>query len=184
MPNLTKIADWAASLGISRQSGYEAIGRCSIPVEDGKVDSDVANVLYHKHTRARANGKTAASPGGGDGGAGAESVPGSKAKPAGYDTSRARREEAEAKISEMKLAEMQGKYLLKEDVAAAVFEIARALRDGLTNSARRIAADVAALSTGEECEVVVEREHRALLESMNHALRAKLAVVIGEGAGE
>lgn len=180
MPNLTKIADWAASLGISRQSGYDAITRCSIPVTDGKVDPDVANVLYAKHTRARANGKNAASPAGAEGGQGADAPAGAKAKPAGYDTSRARREEAEAKISEMKLAEMQGKYLLKDDVAAVVFEIARALRDGLTNSARRIAADVAALSTGEECEAVVEREHRALLASMNHSLNAKLQLVAGE----
>jgi hypothetical protein len=184
MPNLTKIADWAASMGISRQQGYEAVKRCSIPVENGKLDPDVAGVLYQKHTRARANGKNAPFPAGADGGPGADAPAGAKAKPAGYDTSRARREEAEAKISEMKLAEMQGKYLLKDDVAAVVFEIARALRDGLTNSARRIAADVAALTTGAECEAVVEREHRALLESMNHSLSAKLQLVVNEGAGE
>lgn len=177
MPNLTKIADWAATLGITRQSGYEAVKRCSIPVTGGQVDPDVANVLYHKHTRARANGKNAAFPAGAEGGQGADAPAAAMAKPAGYDTSRARREEAEAKISEMKLAEMQGKYLLKDDVAAVVFEIARALRDGLTNSARRIAADVAAMSTGAECEAVVEREHRALLESMHHALSARLQLV-------
>jgi hypothetical protein len=184
MPNLTKIADWAASLGITRQSGYEAVKRCAIPVTDGQVDPDVANVLYQKHTRARANGKNAAFPAGADANQGADAPAGAKAKPAGYDTSRARREEAEAKISEMKLAEMQGKYLLKEDVANAVFEIARALRDGLTNGARRIAADVAAMTTAAECEAVVEREHRALLESMHHSLSAKLHLADDEGTGK
>lgn len=183
MPNLTKIADWAESMGISRQSGYDAVKRCSIPVADGKVDPDVANVLYHKHTRARANGKNAAFPAGAEGEQPAIAPAGAAQKGTGYDVSRARREEAEARISEMKLAEMQGKYLLKDDVAAAVFEIARALRDGLTNSARRIAADVAAMTTGAECEAVVEREHRALLESMHHTLNVKLQLVDAEGVG-
>lgn len=175
MPNLTKIAAWAESIGISRQSGYDAVKRCAIPVEDGKIDPDVANVLYAKHTRARANGKNATFPAG----AGAKIDAKTPAAATGdgefgYDVSRARREAAEAKMSEMKLAEMQGKYLLKSDVADAIFEIARALRDGLTNSARRIAAEVASVASAEECEEVIDRENRALLESMNHSLEAKL----------
>lgn len=186
MPNLTKIADWAASIGISRQQGYAAIERCSIPVTDGKLDPDVAGVLYKKHTRARAGRKKAALPAGAGVDLAADSPAGATA-PAlpgtGYDVSRARREEAEANISEMKLAEMQGKYLDKKAVADAVFEIARALRDGLGNCARRIAADVAAVSTADECEKVIEREHRALLESMEHGLASKLEIGI-EGAAE
>lgn len=180
MPNLTKIADWAASIGISRQQGYAAIERCSIPVTDGKLDPDVAGVLYKKHTRARANRKNAASPASAGVDSSADSPAGAPAAPAqpgtGYDVSRARREEAEARISEMKLAEMQGKYLDKKAVADAVFEIARALRDGLTNCARRIAADVAAVNTADECEKVIEREHRALLESMEHGLVSQLNI--------
>ncbi|MDQ2821947.1 MAG: hypothetical protein M3Y65_16395 [Pseudomonadota bacterium] len=175
MPNLTKIAAWAESIGISRQSGYEAVNRCAIPVTDGKVDPDVANLLYAKGTRARAKGKNATFPAG----AGVKNhakTPAAAAEdgPSGYDVSRARREAAEAEMSQMKLAEMQGKYLLKTDVADAIFEIARALRDGLTNSARRIAAEVASVASVEECEVVIDRENRALLESMNHSLEAKL----------
>ncbi len=69
---------------------------------------------------------------------------------------------------------MSGKFLLKAEVDAAVFEIARAIRDGLTNCARRIAADVAGLTSAEECEVVIDREHRALLESMSHSMVTKL----------
>jgi hypothetical protein len=174
MPNLTKIAAWAETIGISRQSAYDAVKRCAIPVEDGKIDPDVANVLYAKHTRARANAKNAAFPAGAGEKNGAETPAAAPKKVAGYDTSRAVREEAEARISQMKLAEMEGKYLLKTEVADAVFEITRALRDGLTNCARRIAADVAAFSTADECEAVIEREHRALLESMNHGLASQL----------
>lgn len=173
MPNLTTIAEWAKAMNISRQQGYEAVKRCAIPVADGKLDPDVAAVLYHKHTRARANGKRAAnSAGAADGAGGAGGV----ATAAGYDNSRARREEAEAAIAEMKLAEMSGKYLVKSEVGAAVFEIARALRDGLTNAARRLAADVAGLASAEECEEVIDREHRALLASMTQSIAMKLSL--------
>ncbi|MFS2004623.1 hypothetical protein ACEN9F_13455 [Duganella sp. CT11-25] len=168
MPNLTKIADWAKTLGISRQQGYAAIDRCEIPVTDGKVDLEYATVLYKRHTRARAgkNSASSASPENDD--------PASAGT--GYETSRARREAAEAEISEIKLAEMAGKYLLKSDVDAAVYEVARALRDGLTNCARRIAGDVAGLADAGACEEVIEREHRQLLESMTHAFTAQVGV--------
>jgi hypothetical protein len=174
VPKVTTIAQWAKSLGISRQKGYTAIERCGIPVTDGKVDVEYATLLYQRNTRGRANGKrpeplatpSAPAPGGAE----------SEARIPNYDSSRARREAAEAHLAEMKESEMSGKFLVKADVDAAVFEIARAIRDGLTNSARRIAADVSALSTAEECEVVIDREHRLLLKSMAHTLAARLNV--------
>ena len=190
MPNLTTIAEWAASLGISRQSGYDAVKRCEIPVNDGKVDPDYATHLYRKNTRQRANGSrpdllaNGAQPSAeaGPGGAGGTEPP---AKVPGYDTSRAKREAAEAALAEIKLGEAAGKFLLKADVDAAVFEVARALRDGLTNCSRRIAADVAGMSSPHDCEEVIDREHRALLESMVHRLGTKLAVQVDlESAAE
>lgn len=178
MPNLTTIADWAASLGISRQSGYDAIKRCEIPVTDGKVDADYATHLYEKHTRKRTNGNRSDSLA-----EGAQSAPTAgagggetNAKVPGYETSRARREAAEAATAEIKLAELAGKLVDKDRAASAVFEVARAMRDGLVNCGRRIAADVAPLTRAEECEEVIDREHRQLLESMAHALAEQLGV--------
>ena len=187
MPILTSIADWAKLIGISRQSAYEAVERCGIPVTDKKVDPDYATHLYQKHTRQRANGTrpaplaNEAQP---DAAAGAGGMGGKEPKSPGipgYDSSRARREAAEATIAEIKLAEQAGKFLVKADVDAAVFEVARALRDGLTNCARRIAADVAPLVSPDECEAVIDREHRELLASLAHAFGKKLAVQL-EGA--
>lgn len=185
MPNLTTIAEWAKLVGIARQSAYDAVSRCEIPVTDGKVDAEYATLLYERNTRKRANGSRPASsapglpPAGlaGAGGAGGTEPP---AKVPGYDSSRARREAAEAEIAELKLAEQAGRFLLKSDVEAAAFEIARALRDGLNNSARRIAAEVASLTTSEACEEVIDREVTALLGSMAQALRADLDVEISE----
>lgn len=183
MPNLTTIAKWAESLGISRQSGYEAVKRCDIPVTDGKVDVEYATLLYQRHTRQRANGgrpdplANGAQPSAvaGAGGAGGPELP---AKVPGYDSSRARREAAEATLAELKLAEQAGQFLVKSEVDAAVFEAARALRDGLVNCARRIAADVAALTSADECEAVIEREHRLLLESLAHGFSEKLGAQV------
>ena len=186
--NLTTVASWARTVGISRQSAHEAVTRCGIPVTDGKVDPDYATLLYQKHTRPRANAQrhapmaneapasTPAGAGGAESGAKPAQVP-------GYDTSRARREAAEATAAEIKLAEMSGQFLLKADVDAAAFEAARALRDGLMNCARRIAADVAPLRTAEECEDVIEREMRALLESMAHSFSERLGVQLEDHAG-
>jgi len=186
--NLTTIAEWAKLVGISRQSGYDAVTRCGIPVTDGKVDPDYAAHLYQKHTRPRANAQRPAplaseaqpTVPAGAGGAESEVKP---AKTPSYDSSRARREAAEAAAAEIKLAEMAGQFLLKADVDAVVFEAARALRDGLMNCARRIAADVAPLRTAEECEDVIEREMRALLESMAHTFGERLDVQLEELAG-
>lgn len=186
--NLTTIAEWAKLVGISRQSAYDAVTRCGIPVTDGKLDPDYATHLYQKHTRPRANAQrpaplaneAPASTPAGAGGAESETKP---PKVPGYDTSRARREAAEAAAAEIKLAEMSGQFLLKADVDAAVFEATRALRDGLMNCARRIAADVAPLRTAEECEDVIEREMRALLESMAHTFGERLDVQLEEHAG-
>ena len=179
MPNLTTIADWAKLVGISRQSAYDAVKRCEIPVTDGKVDVEYATLLYQRHTRQRANTNrpdplaNGAQPRA-TAGAGGAGGPESPAKVPGYDSSRARREAAEATIAELKLAEQAGQFLIKSEVDSAVFEAARALRDGLVNCARRIAADVAGLATADECEAVIEREHRLLLESLAHGFNEKL----------
>jgi hypothetical protein len=175
MPTLTTIAKWAESIGISRQQGYEAVKRCEIPVTDGKVDPEYAGILYTRHTRPRANGKrpATATSSAATGGYIAPVVDQFGMVPT-YDSSRARREAAEASLAEMKEAEMSGKYLLKADVDSAIFEIARALRDGLTNCARRIAADVAGLGLAADCESVIDREHRALLANMSTAVTNRM----------
>lgn len=176
MPNLTTIATWAESLGISRQQGYAALARCEIPVTDGKVDAEYATMLYRRNTRPRANSRRdqgETSPPSNQGGS---PVPGVAPT---YESSRARREAAEAAQAEMKAAEMAGLYLLKADVDAVAYEVARAIRDGLTNCARRVASDVAGRTSAEECEEIIEREHRTLLENMTLMFKSRLGV--GEG---
>jgi hypothetical protein len=185
MPNLISVAAWAKTLGISRQSAHPHVKRLGIPIVDGKIDADYATALYKKNTRQRVNenkhpppdGKAPASGaadrvgiGGGDA---PDEVP-------AYDVSRARREAAEATKAEIEAAKLADTFLDKADVDACMFEVARAMRDGLMNCARRIAADVASLTTADECEAVIETEHRTLLESMAHTLAEKLGVKLDE----
>ncbi|MBK9444387.1 MAG: hypothetical protein IPN53_25160 [Comamonadaceae bacterium] len=54
----------------------------------------------------------------------------------------------------------------------------RVWRDTLTNCARRIGAEVAGLATADECEAVIDREHRAALASFSQQLRTTLKIEI------
>ena len=86
------------------------------------------------------------------------------------------REAAEAQIARLKLAEMKGKFLVKDDFERHLFNAGRMLRDTLTNCARRIGAEVSGLATAEECEAVIDREHRAALASFAQQLRHTLKI--------
>lgn len=105
--------------------------------------------------------------------------------PDDYWTSRARREAAEAELAELKLAELRGLVLRREAVETATFNASRAMRDGLVNCARRLAADVATLSTPHECEQVIAREHRQLLDIWNRSMAEQIrAAPSVEGSAE
>ena len=67
-----------------------------------------------------------------------------------------------------------GELVRRADVERGAFEVARELRDRLTTCARRIASEVAAIGTAAECEAVIDREHRILLELLVSGIREKL----------
>ena len=92
------------------------------------------------------------------------------------DVARTRLMIADANIAEMKEAEMDGKLRKKIEVDSKAFEVARALRDGLTNCARRIAAEVSGLSSADACEAVIDREHRLMMDNMWAQLTNELNV--------
>ena len=87
---------------------------------------------------------------------------------------RTRREIAEANMAEIREAELSGKFIEKTAVDRAVFESARGLRDGMTNCSRRLAAEVATLSTPAECELVIAKELRHLLDAFSRQLAQKI----------
>jgi hypothetical protein len=190
--NLMTQAEYAKHRGCSAVAVFKAVKGGRISLIDSKIDPVVADIQWANNSRVRAPNRK---PEGAESLASVASVAASAGKeletpamvPGGVDdylVSRSRREAAEAKMAEMKEAEMRGKYLVKAEVDAAIFEVARAMRDGLNNCARRIAADVAGMDQSAECEAVIDREHRALLENMSHRLSSKLGAPTSEsGAG-
>lgn len=95
-----------------------------------------------------------------------------------FDQARRREKIAAANLAEIEEAALRGKYLVKDDFERYLFNAGRMLRDSLTNCARRISAEVSALATAQDCEAVIDREHRAALASFSQALRITLKIEI------
>ena len=95
-----------------------------------------------------------------------------------FDSARKRQKIADADLAEMQADLMRGQYLVKEDFRRYLFNAGRMLRDTLTNCARRVSAEVAGLNSAEECEAVIDREHRAALASFSKTLRQTVKIEI------
>jgi len=93
-----------------------------------------------------------------------------------FDAARTREKIATANLAEIEEAALRGVYLVKADFELHLFNAGRMLRDTLTNCARRIGAEVSGLATAEECEAVIDREHRAALASFAQQLRHTLKI--------
>lgn len=95
-----------------------------------------------------------------------------------FDAARTREKIATANLAEIEEAALRGTYLVKADFERYLFNAGRMLRDTLTNYARRIGAEVSGLTTAEECEAVIDREHRAALASFAQMLRHTISIDI------
>lgn len=83
---------------------------------------------------------------------------------------------SDANQAEAKEAETMGRLVAKASVEKAVYEAARALRDGMTNCSRRLGAEVAALASPSECEDAIARELRHLLDAFSRELAQKITL--------
>ncbi len=150
---------------MSKQAGYKAVERCQIPIVDGKVDVDVATVLYRKRTRARTNERTP--PGAAAGAAGAGGTPGDvPAAPSSGDDywhSRGRRERAEAELAELKLAEQRGELVRAADVRASLAKRLSALRESILQLPARVVPLLAADPTPAAMDATLRAEIVAAL---------------------
>lgn len=95
-----------------------------------------------------------------------------------FESARKREKIAAANLAEIELAALRGMYLVKADFERYLFNAGRMLRDTLTNCARRIGAEVAGLTTADECESVIYREHRDALASFSQALRTTIKIEV------
>lgn len=95
-----------------------------------------------------------------------------------FESARKREKIAAANLAEIEEAALRGMYLVKADFERYLFNAGRMLRDTLTNCARRIGAEVSGLTTAQECEAVIDREHRAALASFSQQLRVTLKIEV------
>ena len=169
----------ARELGVSRQAVHDLVKRGILSKDkDGLIDVEMAKVALMN--RVRPSGKTAATltaadavpPANPD----APPSPSDGTEITSYHVAKTLREAAEAQIARLKLAEMQGKFLIKADFERHLFTAGRMLRDTLTNCSRRVGAEVAGTTDPNECEAIIDREHRAALASFAQSLRMSLKV--------
>jgi hypothetical protein len=182
-------SEYAKHRGVSEAAVSKAVREGRISLIDKRIDPNVADVQWAANSRARAPSSQAGTAGPGARPAAVSKVAGVASAPSGghdgvdmpdqpgdYWQSRARREAAEAELAELKLAELRGLVLRREAVESATFNASRAMRDGLVNCSRRLAADVATLSTPHECEQIIAREHRMLLDTWNRSMAEQIRI--------
>lgn len=194
-PNLLTQAEYARSRkdrglpGGSREAVRRAVdeGRISAFGPDKLLDQALADSQWARNTRARV-GAGSGEPDllDGDHDASEAPAPASTSSAsrgdATYMALRARREAADAERAEMETAKLRGSMLMRDDVDRAMFEIGRELRDALMGCGRRIASEVASLTSAEACEHVLDREHRIVLQLLATAFREKIGAA-GKGPG-
>ena len=148
MPLVTP-AEFARTIGVHRQSVYEAIEAGRVTALDGKLDPAVAKIQWEanrKRKRSQPEPEPAAPVDGGD-----------------YWGSKARREAAEAEIAELKAAELRGDLVRRAAVEREFAAKLVALRESLEVLAERLSAQVAAESDQAACRRMLRDEHRNAL---------------------
>ena len=180
-------AGMARELGVSRQAVHDLVKRSILQKDDkGMIDVESAKVALINSMRP--SGKTASALQDFEPATQATATPplvqplltapDQDPEITNYHIAKTLREAAEAQIARLKLDEMRGKFLVKNDFERHLFNAGRMLRDTLTNCARRIGAEVSGLTTAEDCEAVIDREHRAALASFSQQLRITLKIEI------
>ena len=180
-------AGMARELGVSRQAVHDLVKRSILQKDDkGMIDVESAKVALINSVRP--SGKTASALQDFEPATQATATPplvqplltapDQDPEITNYHIAKTLREAAEAQIARLKLDEMRGKFLVKNDFERHLFNAGRMLRDTLTNCARRIGAEVSGLTTAEDCEAVIDREHRAALASFSQQLRITLGIEI------
>lgn len=190
-PNLLTQAEYARSRkerglsGGTREAVRKAIdsGKISAFGPDKLVDRDLADKQWERNTRARVSshsstgsvpmdlldeaGRVQADPSAPPGGA-------PPAPDTGYSSARARREMADAEKAEIETAKLRGAMVMREDVDRAGYEIARELRDAMESSVNSLGAELAAISSAEECVAVLRRHNRSIQDLMVRVSREKV----------
>ena len=161
--NLITQAEYAKRRGVSQVAVHKAVKAGRISLIDGKVDPDVADVQWARNTRARAgSGGAAATPLERAAASAVSNAPDAAGDP-DYLVSRAKREAAEAALSELRLAEQQGRLIDVAVVRSHLSSLVASTRDVLLQIPARLAPVLAVESDPAKVHDAIQTElHRAL----------------------
>lgn len=180
---LASQAELARMLGVSRQAINDLIKRQIITMgADGRIDVELARVAIAN--RVRPSGKTAGNP---PPTAAAEPPP-DAAHPhdaaLSYHVAKTLREAAEAKIAQLKLAQMQRVLIDADGAARAVTTAFRELRDGTMVIGHKLAATLATLSDASDIQAAIDTAVRDVFDSFAlrtlPSLQQRIAAAEGE----
>lgn len=157
------VTEWGRQVGISKQAAFAAVKRCSIPVDAGMVDVEVATALYRSRTRSRVKAAPSAA-------AGLAAPPPDGGQPMDrvtYDEARRRQAVAEALMAERAERVQAGELIEVQAVRHAHGRRLAALREALLQIPARLAPVVAAESDQARCHDAMQREIHAVLRQVS-----------------
>lgn len=159
-------AELARQLGVSRQAVNDLVRRNILEVgQDGRIDTELARVALAN--RVRPSAKTAnatASPSAQIMTSGADAVnPSDNTSVTSFHVAKTLRETAEARIAQLKLAELQGELIRVSDVRAAYAKRAAGLREAILQLPARLASQLAAEPDQAKCHDLLQAEIHGIL---------------------
>jgi hypothetical protein len=155
--NLISPAQFAASVGVTRQSVHEAIRAGRLSTIEGKLDPAVARIQWETNRKRK---RADAPPG-----ASTQAMVSAALEADPYWSSKARREAAEAELAELRAAELRGELVRKAVVEREISSRLVALRESLFALADRLGAMLAAQSDPIAVRRMLRDEHHTALAS-------------------
>ena len=161
------MSEYARRRGCSEGAVRRAIRDGRISAIEGKVDPVAADAQWSRNTRVRAGSRPTQ-----DANLAAPGEPTRREEEGaegGYWKSRARREQAEAEMAELKLAEQLGELVRAADVRAVQAKRLAGLREALLQIPARLSAVLAAETSQAACHDAMQRELHAVLALVSEA---------------
>lgn len=186
MPELISAEALAPMLGVSPQAVRKAHAAGRLSSINGKFDPEVAKIQWDRNRKRRPARPGAPRPDAGEQAAAPADGAGASASGEGSDywSSKTRRETAEAAIAELKLAELAGTLVLRDEVNRTLFVAARVMRDQMLAIAPRLAASLGPVTDPKLIELRIADEVRVALRAFAQQLRAGGLPDVDEGDGQ
>lgn len=164
-------AELARLFGVSRQAINDLVRRNVLELgHDGRIDVELARVALSNRVRPSAKTAAAVSSGGSaPQQTTVETASDESSTVTSYHVAKTLRETAEARMAQLKLAELRGDLMPTADVRATWSKRTAGLREAILQIPARLAAVVAAESDQARCHDILQAELHAVLQQVTEA---------------